>query len=158
MPVLDKAHKSIFSNMRAALKVMLPILLCCPTMSDAGSVMAAEVESSQKNSITFCCHETGGSRGAVWQNGVWHGSAYEAKLCHWMSLCRKMTPIDIHRCLPNISRDQTVDMSTVRWWCISALARAMWKIKQVLDSHTDFIYLFILWAQCRLFFITGKNI
>lgn len=24
------------------------------------------------------------SRGAVWQNGVWNGSAYEVKLCKWM--------------------------------------------------------------------------
>ena len=26
-------------------------------------------------SITFCCHVTDCSRGAVWKNGIWHGSA-----------------------------------------------------------------------------------
>ena len=39
--------------------------------------------------MTCCCSVTGGSRGAVWQNGVWHGSAYEAKGCHWIPPCRK---------------------------------------------------------------------
>ena len=33
------------------------------------------------NPITFCCHATDSSRGAVWENGIWHGSADEAKLC-----------------------------------------------------------------------------
>ena len=39
--------------------------------------------------IMFCCHVTDGSRGAVWQNGVWHGSAYVAKVCHWIPPCSK---------------------------------------------------------------------
>ena len=34
-------------------------------------------------------------------------------------LCvEKMAPTDIHRCLLNVSGDQTVDMSTVRWWAM----------------------------------------
>ena len=46
--------------------------------ADVGGV-AVEVETSHQYSITFCCCATDGSRGAVWQNGVWHGSVYEAK-------------------------------------------------------------------------------
>ena len=30
----------------------------------------------------------------------------------------KMTPFDIHQCLLNICADQTVDVSTVRWWVV----------------------------------------
>jgi len=52
--------------MRAAVKVMPPILLCWPTMSrvDAGG-MAVEVDPSHQYSITFCCHETASNRRAV---------------------------------------------------------------------------------------------
>ena len=32
---------------------------------------------------------TGGSWGAVWQNGTWHGSEYEAKVCHRIPPCGK---------------------------------------------------------------------
>ena len=44
---------------------------------------AVEVCLSQQYSVTFCWHATDGSRGAVWQNGVWDGSACKAKVCHW---------------------------------------------------------------------------
>ena len=40
-------------------------------------------------SITFYCLVTDGSRGAFWQNGIWHGSAYEAKMCHSIHSLRK---------------------------------------------------------------------
>ena len=40
-------------------------------------------------SITFYCLVTHGSRGAFWQNGIWHGSAYEAKMCHSIHSLRK---------------------------------------------------------------------
>mgnify|MGYP001853103825 CR=1 FL=1 len=48
------------------------------------SGMAVEGEPSLQYSITFHCHVTDGSRGAVWQNGIWRGSTYEAKVCHWI--------------------------------------------------------------------------
>ena len=32
---------------------------------------------------------TDGSRGAVWLNGIWHGRALVAKVCHWIPLCGK---------------------------------------------------------------------
>jgi len=51
--------------MRAALKVMPPVFLCCPMTSEANiGGMALEVENSYQCSITCCCHATDGSRGA----------------------------------------------------------------------------------------------
>ena len=83
---------------KRCVEVMSPILLCWPTMSevDVGS-MAVEVEPYHQYSITFCCCASDGSRGAVWQNGVWHGSAYEAEVCHWIPPSWKnIAPTDIH--------------------------------------------------------------
>ena len=52
--------------MRAARKVMHPVLLCWPTASEVGvGGMAVKVEPSRQYSITFCCHVADGSRGAV---------------------------------------------------------------------------------------------
>ena len=39
--------------------------------------------------IKFCPHATDGSKGAVWQYGFWHGSAYEEKVCNWIPLSGK---------------------------------------------------------------------
>ena len=52
--------------MRAAPKVMPPILLCWPMTSevDVGG-MAVEVEPSRQYSVKFCCCATDDSRGAV---------------------------------------------------------------------------------------------
>ena len=52
--------------MRAALKVMSPILLCWPMTSevDVGGT-AVDAEPSRQYSITCCCCVTDGSRGAV---------------------------------------------------------------------------------------------
>ena len=75
---------------RTSLKVMPPILLCWPTMSVAdGGGMAVKVEPSHQYSISCCCCMMDGSIGAVWQNGVWHGNAYEEKGCHWIPPCEK---------------------------------------------------------------------
>ena len=103
---------------RTAPKLLPPILLCWPTTSEANVVdMAVEVELSRQYSVKFCCRATDDSRGAVWQNGVWHGSAYEAKVCNWICLCgKKFVPYDIHRRLLKVCGDQTVDVSTVRRW------------------------------------------
>ena len=54
--------------------------------------MAVEAEPSHQYPITCCCCVTDGSRGAVWQNAVWHGSLYEAKVCHWIPPCGKNCP------------------------------------------------------------------
>jgi len=53
-------------NMRAALKVVPPILLCWPTVSEVViGVMAVEVEPSRQYSVPCCCYATDGSRGAM---------------------------------------------------------------------------------------------
>ena len=46
--------------------------------------MALDAEPYIHYPITFCCHVTDGIRAAGWQNGIWHGSASEAKMCHWI--------------------------------------------------------------------------
>ena len=73
---------------RAASRVMLSVLWCLSVTSetDVGG-MAAEAGPSHQYSITCCCHATCGSRGIVWQDGVWHGSAYEAKYWNWIPPC-----------------------------------------------------------------------
>jgi len=52
--------------MKAAPKVMPHILLCWPAISEVSvGAMAVEAEPSYQYFITFCCHVTDGSRGAV---------------------------------------------------------------------------------------------
>ena len=76
---------AIQQSYRATRKVTPPILLCQPVTSEADvGGMAVEAETSHQYSITFCCCMTGGSGGAIWQNDIWHGSACEAKGCHWI--------------------------------------------------------------------------
>ena len=54
----------MFPYMKDASKIMPPISLCWPMMSEADGGMAIEVEPSQQYSVTCCCHVTDGSRGA----------------------------------------------------------------------------------------------
>lgn len=62
--------------MRSALKVVLPVLLSCLTMSDVDiGGMAVQAEPSCQHSVTFCGCVTNGSTGTVWQDGIWCGSA-----------------------------------------------------------------------------------
>ena len=137
--------------MRAALKVMRLILLRWLMMSevDVGG-MAVEDEHSHLHSTTCCCCVTDGSRGAVWRNGVWHGSAYEAKMWNWISPCRKkMAPTDIHQCLliflwrsnSGCEHSEVLDGVLQQWWCwcerqamfqmamcsVQALVHSWWK-------------------------------
>lgn len=50
---------------------MLPILTCLPTTLEVDVAgMAVDVELSHQYHITFHCHVTDGSKGAVWQNDV----------------------------------------------------------------------------------------
>ena len=54
------------TTMKAALKVLPPVLLCRPTMSETDvHDMTAEVEPYRQYSITCCCCVTDGSRGAA---------------------------------------------------------------------------------------------
>ena len=51
--------------MRAAPKVMSPVLLCQPVMPKADGGAAVEVEPFHQYPITCCCSVTDGTRGAV---------------------------------------------------------------------------------------------
>ena len=83
---------------RAALKILPPILLCWPTTSEVNvGGMAVEVEPSHQYPITCCCYVTDGSRGAIWQKGIWHGSVCMEQRCGTKFLhAEKTVPIDIH--------------------------------------------------------------
>ena len=60
---------------------MPSVLLFWPMASEASvGGMAVEIEPSYQYSITLCSHVADGNRGAAWQNGAWHGSAYEANV------------------------------------------------------------------------------
>ena len=72
----------MFADTRTALKVMLPILLCWPTMSETDGGVAVDVETFHQYSITFHCCATDGSSGAVRQNDILHVSVDEAKVYH----------------------------------------------------------------------------
>ena len=97
-------------------------------------MLAVKAEHSHQYSITFCCRVTDGSKGAVWQNGIWHGSAYKSKVCCWIPPCGKSCNTDIHWCLLNIYGDQTVELSTVRH--VSAVVTATRKASRILDRCT----------------------
>ena len=138
--------------MRAASKVTSPILLCWPTMSEAGvGGMAVEVEPPHQYSIPFCCYATNGSRRAVWQNGIWHGSADEAKGCHWVLSCRKNgTDWLFFWCSLKVDGDQPVTVSTVRWWVVHFSSDDS-------DSGSPPQMQIFTNVSCRLLFITGEN-
>ena len=111
--------------MRAAPKVMPPILLFWSMMSEANdSEMAVEVEPSCQYCVTFCCCVTDGSRGAVWQNDVWHGSANEAKVCHWNPSCGNngthwhSSMLGEHLWIPNSNCEHSdaVGGAFQQWW------------------------------------------
>jgi len=51
---------------KAPPRVMLPILLCWPTMPEVDvGAMAVDVESSHQYSVTFCCHVKNSSTKAI---------------------------------------------------------------------------------------------
>jgi len=59
-------HNVCFLITTVAPKLVPPVLLCCPTTSEADvGDMAVEVEPSQQNSVKFCCRATDYNREAV---------------------------------------------------------------------------------------------
>jgi len=87
------------------------ILLCWHTTS--------VVEPFLQYSLKFCYCETLSSKGAIWQNGVWHESKHNAKEYNWIPPCGKRNmPINIHSHLLNTDWDQIVYMNTVRQWAL----------------------------------------
>ena len=135
--------------MGTALKVMPPILLLCwPTLSGAVvGGMAVEAEPSHQYSLTCYCHVRDGSRGAVWQNDIWHRSADEAKVCHWIPPSGKKRPpltLDERFWRPNSGCElsEAVGGAFQHWW------QQQWSPPQV-EILTS--------AACRLVFLTGGN-
>lgn len=68
-------------------------------------------------------------RVARWQHrrslakSIWCGSAYKVKMWNGIPPCaEEIAPIDIHLCLLNIYGDQPVDVNTLWWWYVSAVA------------------------------------
>ena len=139
----------------AAPKAMPPILFSWPMTSEADvSGMAVRVEPSHQYSLPVVCCVTDGSRGAVWCNGLWYGSAYKAKVCHWIYPCRNN---DTH-------------------WHSSTLVEWLWRLKSGCEHREVVSGAFQQWQQqherratfwmakwifksvaCRLFFIASKN-
>jgi len=127
-------------NMKAAPKVMLPILLCWPITSelDIGG-MAVEVKPSHWYSIPFCCCVTDDSRGAVWKNGVWHGNADKSKVCLSSSMQKKshsLTFTDI--CWTFKENKQWIWAQWGGGQCVSAPPTARWMTNSILNSHAEF--------------------
>ena len=127
---------------------MPPIWLCWPAVTDVDvGGIALDVEPSHQYSVTFCYPVTDSSRGAVWQNGIWHGSAYEAKVWNWIPTCRKKLHPLTFTDLPNVYKDQTVGVNTVMQWVIAHLNSWYCSVKDkkkrkkkkshALDSHAQ---------------------
>ena len=106
------------SESRRLSKSNASYFMILPTVSEVEVDMVVEVEPSHPHSITGCYCVTDGSRGAVWQIGVWHRTAYRAKVWHWISPCRKNSTLWHCQHLLNVYGDQTVDVSTVRLWVV----------------------------------------
>ena len=138
---------------RMAPKVTRAILLCWPTTSEADvGGMAVRVEPSHQYSVKFCCRVTDGSRGAVWPNGIWHGCAEEAKVCHWIppqgENCTHWHSLTLaaHLWRPNSGCEQ--------WGLLQQWQQWQWspRLVQVLMS-TGFVRCFVgfvhCWQKCR---------
>ena len=113
-----------------------------------------KAEPSHQYSVTCCCCVTEGSRGAVWPNGVWRGSAYGTKVCRWIPPWRQNG-------IP---------------WHLLMLAECLWRLKHGFEHSRVVDGVFQQWQQqcerqatfrtamqivtsvsCRLSFITGEN-
>ena len=136
-------------NLRTAPKVMTSILWYQPTMSGATvGGMAVKAEPSHQHSMTCCCCVTDGSRGALWQNGAWHGSAGGAKRWNWIPPCRKNGPYWHSSMLVNIYGAWTAAVSPggCRW------VFQQWQKWQSLSLVQIFTS-----VACRLSFISSEN-
>jgi len=93
------------------------------------------------------------SRGAVWQNGVWHGSAYAATVWNWISPRGKNDSSMLVECWwrPNSGCEcNEVSVNTMRQWvvCFSS--------GRISSGSPPLVHIFMSTA-CQLLFITGEN-
>ena len=131
------------------LKVMPPILWCCPTISevDVGG-MAVEVEPSYQYSIIFCCYVTDGSRGAAWQNGIWHGSAYKSVKLN-SSMWKKWHPLTF--------TDACWTFMETKQWMWAQWGVGVHFSSGDSDSGSPPLLQIFTSPACRLLFIAGEN-
>ena len=143
-----KGNLTTVQNERVVPKAMPPTLLCCPMMSEADvGGMAEQAEPSHQHPIPFCCCVTDGSRGALWQNGAWHGSVGRAKGWNWIPPCRRNGTHWHLSTLVKIYGDWTVGVSALRgdgafqqcwqWQWSPQLVQIFWRGHSTLKSHVS---------------------
>ena len=116
--------------------------------------MAVEVKPSHQYPITYCHCATDGSRGAVWQNGIWYGSVYGTKVWNWNPPCRKNGPhwhsLTLAECFwrPNSGCEHSEVLGgAFQYW---RLWHERWTTLQtVMQIFTS--------VTCRLLSIAGEN-
>lgn len=84
--VLDSQPKLLLAQQCSAYCwIRFPLFLVLPYQQGASCAP------SHQYSVKLCCCVIQASRRAVWQNDVWHGCVYEAKIWNWIppreSLC-----------------------------------------------------------------------
>jgi len=137
--------------MRAAPKVMPPILWSWPTMSevDAGG-MAVEAEPSHQCSITCCCRMTDGSREGHSDRMAsdMEGKAEEAKVWNWIPPCRKKWhPLPfMDTCWMFIETNQ--QMWALWGWVVRFSSG---------DCGSPLLVKIFAFVACRLLFIVGEH-
>jgi len=148
-------HISVAIYTRAALKVMSHVVILahnirggCWWYSSRGWTFPHHY------AVPFCCRVTVGSRGLVWQNGVWCGSVYEVKVWKWGPICGKNGPhwhsstLGEHLWRPNSGCEHSEAVGSVfQQWQQQYEKQA--KFQTTLQIFTS-----VVW---RLFFITGEN-
>jgi len=128
-------------GIRAAPKVMPPILSCWPMTSEVHvDGMTVEAEPSHWYSSTFYCHVTDGSRGALWTKWclTWK-YVWSKGVSLNSSMQKKMAPTDTHWCLLNVCGDQTMDVSTRKWGVVrfNTLTTVVGKASHIPDGHAQ---------------------
>jgi len=120
-----------------------------------GRGMVVVVEPSHQHSVTFCCHVTEGSRGAVWQNGVCHRSVWTRGVSLNSSMWKKWYPLtfinacwtltETKQCLCEHS-EVVVGGAFQQWWQWHERQAMFWSAMSISTG-----------AAHRFFFITGEN-
>lgn len=93
---------------------------------------------------------------AEWQS---HRIAFDMEVCMKQRygivlLCeQKMAPSDIHQRLLNVCGDWTVDVSSVRWWVVTA-TRSRWPCTPVAPQNEEWLGLFV----CANWWITTREL
>ena len=101
--------------------------------------MVIEFEPSHQYSVTCCCCATDGSKGAVWQNGVWRESMYEANGWNQVPPCRK-NGTHWHSLMLALRLPETKQWMWMRrgcGCCVSAAVTQTWKTSNIPESHAQ---------------------